>query len=659
MTKKLLKSAALFLTVVLFSQCTSLPKKKEPKKAPPSAVQLFNSVQVDISSNNKSRALKKLDKVIQTYPDTDIADDALIMRGDINYKNKKYEEAYDSYIAVVKSEIYSPKEVDASYWAAKSLNALGRWDEASLLLNQALKNDGIPIELQLSIYELKVDLHRQLGDALESLRYLVKLSETHVDLQKKEQFRVRAAATIENGLEVKQLEYISNDADFGFLRQQALYNLGLYYLEDHNFSSARDYFLELTSSYSAGPLAEKARIHLEQINSRRIVDSQSIGAVLPLSGKNRSIGLRELRGLQLGLGIYGSNKSKYRLAVVDSEGSPDIARRAVERLVVEDHVIAIVGSYSSKTAPAIASAAQEMGVPSIDLSQKVGITSIGESVFRNSISSEMYIKHLVRVGMEEFNLSRFAILYPNDSYGVEYANLFWDEVLRRGGQINAVQTYPPLEKDFKGQIQRLVGTYYLEDRLDEYRLYLKEWEKKQKKLTSRNRPPTDLLPPIVDFEAIFIPDEAAAVGQISQMLIYNDVNGLRLMGTNIWSKQVQEFIKRGESSVENSLFVDSQLPSEKELEQTSFYQEYYKAFSQKPTDFEIQAYDTAKILRRALDQGASSRQGLANDLRETRDFPGVIGAISINARREFTRPIVALTIANGQVQKITSSKRKP
>ena len=656
MIKKNLKAATLILSLVLITHCTSLPRKKEPTKAPPGAVQLFNSVQIDLASNNKARALKKLDKVIQSYPDTDLADDALIMRGDINYKNKKFEAAYDNYIAVVKSEIYSPKEVDASYLAAKSLSALGRWDEASLLLNQALKNESIPLELLLSIFELKVDLHRQLGDAVESLRYLVKLSESHTDAQKKEHYRNRATSAIENGLEIKNLEYISNDSDFGFLRPQALYNLGVYHLEDQNFSTARDFFLEITSAYSSGPLAEKSRAHLEQINARRVVDPKSIGAVLPLSGKNRSIGLRELRGLQLGLGIYGPVKSDYRLAVVDSEGSPDVARRAAERLVVEDHVIAIVGSYASKTAPAIASAAHAIGVPSIDLSQKMGVTNIGDSVFRNSISSEMYIKHLVRVAMEEFNLTRFAILYPNDSYGVEYANLFWDEVLRRGGQVNGVQTYPPAEKDFKGQIQRLVGTYYLEDRLDEYRLYLKEWEKKQKKLTDRNRPPEDLLPPIVDFEAIFIPDEASAVGQISQMLVYNDVSGLRLMGTNIWNKQANEFIKRGEASVENSLFVDSHMPSEKELEQTSFYQDYFRAFGQKPTDFEIQAYDTARILKKALDRGASSRQGLAADLRDTKDFQGVIGPISINARREFTRPIVALTVANGQIQKIGPKK---
>src|SRR6185369_3531304 len=118
------------------------------------------------------------------------------------------------------------------------------------------------------------------------------------------------------------------------------------------------------------------------------------------------------------------------------------------------------GSLLSKTALPLAAKAQELGVPSIGLSQKAGLTEIGDKVFRNALTSEMQVREVVRVAMDELGLKKFAILFPNDPYGVEYANIFWDEVLARGGSVQAAQTYNPKDTDFRGVIQRLVGTYY-------------------------------------------------------------------------------------------------------------------------------------------------------------------------------------------------------
>ncbi len=651
-----IKRIAAFLVLFVIG-CSSVPSKQPAQKAPPAAIKLYNAIQADIAANAKPKALKKIEKLIHDYPQTDVALDARIVRGEIYFKSAKYEPAYDSFISVVKSELSTPREMEALYWAARSLNSLGRWDEASQLLNQGLERTDIQKPVLTSMYDLKVEVHRQLGDKTEMLRYIVKLEELTDDTVKKEQLRSRAFAMVDSSLDIKQLDFIASQPDFRFLRPQALYSLGVYYIEDHDYSRARDYFLNIVDLFPQSLLVEKARSYLDQINARRIVDAKTIGVVVPLTGKYAQVGKKTLMGLQLGLGIYGKQKSDYRLAVIDSEGNPDSARRAVERLVTEDHAIAIVGSASSKTALAIASKADELGVPSIDLSQKTGISEVGESVFRNSVTSEMYVRELVRVAMEDYNINRFAILYPNDPYGVEYANIFWDEVTRRGGQINGAQPYPRNERDFKGQIQRLVGTFYIEDRIEEYKLRLKEWEKKQKRVSQRNLPPEDIIPPLVDFEALFIPDDTLALGQVASMLKYNDVGGIRLLGTNLWNKP-SEFFVRGQTFAESSLFVDAFTPSENEIKKNPFYEEFNKVFGQKPTVFEIQAYDTGRILRHVLDRGADSRTGVIASLREAKDLPGAFGPLAVGKNREISRPVVAFTGNNGQIQPVLPS-RKP
>ena len=156
----------------------------------------------------------------------------------------------------------------------------------------------------------------------------------------------------------------------------------------------------------------------------------------------------------MGLGYLCHIESKIKLAIIDSEGNPDLARRGVEKLVKEDHVIGLVGSLLSKTATAVASKTNELGVPSVGLSQNLHWRKSGHW-FRNSLTSEMQVRELVRAAMEDMGLKKFAILFPNDSYGVEYQSFgmrfwrTWRKSLQR-------RTYSNKETDFRIPVQRLI-----------------------------------------------------------------------------------------------------------------------------------------------------------------------------------------------------------
>ncbi|MCB0415408.1 MAG: penicillin-binding protein activator, partial [Bdellovibrionales bacterium] len=281
------------------------------------------------------------------------------------------------------------------------------------------------------------------------------------------------------------------------------------------------------------------------------------------------------------------------------------------------------------------------------LSQKEGLTKTGQYVFRNALTSDMLVKQLVATAMEKRGYKKFAILYPNDKYGIEYANLFWDEVLRRGGEITGAQPYTSKETDFSGPIRRLVGTFYVEDRISEYRLHLKEWKKKQKRLSERNTPPTDLLPPIVDFDALFIPDGVKALGQIAPTLPYHDISNLPLMGTNLWNNS--QLISRGQSLVEKSIFVDGLVTQNTNFKKTQFFNEYKKTFGLEPGMLEAQAYDIGLMLRQLINSGVNSRVELAQALSHIKTFNGSLGQLAVDESGEFTRPIYSLTVLNGKI----------
>jgi ABC-type branched-subunit amino acid transport system substrate-binding protein len=641
------------LPLLLFVACTTAPVKKPPVVAGQDAHRDMARIQAQLNVGDYNRAVPNLKKLIATYPGTDTAVDATLVLGRIYYNTKNYNAAYQTYISIVNSNIVTPNEGQALLGAARALAKLGKLDESLALTDRGIRSEGGSDKLILDLYRLRISILTDLGDRIDALRAAVFLSNKETDAAARESARNRAVDLIESRLSERELDTVAHDQGFDWARSYAYFRLGAIAYDNHDFSRARDAYQSIIALFPTSELAEQARARVNQIDARRQVDAFTVGAVLPLSGKYASIGARTLRGLELGLGIYGADRSDFRLAVVDEEGTADSARRAVERLVTENHVVAVVGSLLSKTAVAVASKADELGVPSIGLSQKVGLTDVGPSVFRNAMTSQIQVHELVHQAMDVLGLRKFAMLYPNDAYGTEFANLFWDEVLSRGGQINAAQVYDPNETDFSPHVERLVGRFYLEDREEEYRHLLKELAKKQKGISSRKSIPDDLLPPIVQFQALFVPDSAKALGQIAPMLAYQDIKDVRLLGTNLWNTDA--LVARGERHVEKAVFLDGLFSQDEEFRNSRFFKEFKRVFGEEPGLFDVQGYDTGLILRQIIASGERSRVGLIERLGQLRDFPGALGNLNMTPQREIYRPLVPLTVESGKIVRFTTA----
>lgn len=639
----------LFLaTCLALSSCISTPTKKPPTVSSLKQKRLLKRAKIYRSKKQYKKALTQLTPLIKIRPRTDLFGDALILRGTVFFDQKRYKKAFGSFIKVVRAETFSPKEAEAIYLAALSLYRLGQVDESLTVLNDWKRVENVNTSVQEKIHKLYFILFTQTNHRLGALRSLVSLS--RLSVANKNGYRRRVIDFVQAQLNESELQSVADNSDFDIASLYAKFTYGKLLYGRRYFSEAKDLLLSTAEELPGTGVAETSRKLIRQIDARRHVNPMVIGAVLPLSGRHAKIGYRTLRGLELGLGIRGKRPSDFELAIIDSENNPDVARRAVQRLVVEDNVIAIVGSLLSKTSLAVAEESESLGVPNIGLSQKVGLTALGENVFRNSVTSRMHVRHLVKVAMEDLGYTRFAILYPNDAYGMEYANFFWEEVLARGGSIQGAQIYRSDETDFSGAVQRLIGTFYIEDRLDEYTANLGTWKNQQPR-TRRRTPPDDLLPPVIDFQALFIPDGPKAIGQIAPMLAYHDVSGVRLLGTNLWNSGL--FVRRGKQYVEKAVFIDSFLAQDKIFVGSSFYREFESAFGQSPSIFEVQAYDSAMILRQIILSGALSRIEVRTALARLKNAPGVIGPLMMGKNREIHRPLVALTVKDGLITHVT------
>lgn len=643
----LLRLLLLSVLTTILTQCATAPRKTPPISAGPKAQEEIAKAQVEMAAGSDKKAIQRLRTVVTKYPGSDVSDDAAILIGQIHFKNREYLLAYESFMSVVNSDVFSPSEGDALLWAARSLHKLGRLDEALALTQKTLKVPGLSAPMLLENHKLRFHILSELGDRLEALKALLYLAEHDPDEKARNGHQLKALDYVSSRLTEAELAKVADSSEFKLVRAPALLKYAILLFEQRDFSKARGYFIDVTSLVPNTESAERADSYIRQIDARRTVDPKTIGAVLPLTGKHSAVGYKTLRGIQLGLGIYGRESSDFRLAIVDAEDNPDQARKAVERLVTEDSVVAIIGSLLSRTSTAVAAKADELGVPSICLSQKAGITEIGSMVFRNALTSQMQVRHIVNTAMNDLGLRRFGILFPNDAYGVEFANLFWDEVLANGGTITAAQTYTPNSTDFSGPIERMIGTYYPEDRTDEYKHLLKEWQKNRTSITARSAPPEDLLPPVVDFEALFIPDSSKALSQIAPNLAFHDVSNVWFLGTNLWNTET--LAKTNEKYLQRALFVDSNFSGNEDFKKSTFFKEYRAVFGEDPGLFEAQGYDAALAIRQTLASGERTRSGVADRLKGLSQFRGALGVSQMTSRRELTRPTLALAIHEGKI----------
>lgn len=656
-TTRLSLLATALASILLVSACQTTPKRRQPVKAPPSLEQEFKQGRLAMEAGDNKKALARFKKVITTAPESDLADDANMMSAQIYEKQQLWKDALQSYLAVARGEMETPYETEALLRAARIHVRFNQFREALELTRTISRSDSATPIQKYEASELRGEVLLSENRVLEALELYVELYSQATDNSRKEKYRLAAQDLLDTRLNEEQLTEVADRSSYGFLRPTAKYRIGLSLAEQKQLSRARSAFQDVVGLAPGTELAERASALIAQIDARSRVNPRTVGAILPLSGRQQAVGYRALRGLQLGLGIYSPNKksSGFRLAVIDSEGNPDIARRAVERLVVEDNAVAMVGGLLSRTAGSETSKAQEFGMPTVVLGQKAGLTETGEFIFRNALTSQMQAEHLAFVAIERLGLKRFAILFPNDPYGTEFANFFWDAVRLRGGSVNAAQPYDPKETDFRGHVQRMVGNYYVEDRSEEYRIRYRQYLEKNPRRSVRQgqATPEEILPPIVDFDALFIPDSARAAGQIAPMLAYNDVDNVRLLGTNLWNNA--SFVSRGQKFVENAIIVDGLYTGDRSFAASDFVKAYKEVYGEEPGMIEAQAYDTGLLLRQLIAGGATTRTELQEKLTSVKGFPGAFGALDMSPTRELKRPISVMTVKEGKLIPLESA----
>jgi ABC-type branched-subunit amino acid transport system substrate-binding protein len=297
------------------------------------------------------------------------------------------------------------------------------------------------------------------------------------------------------------------------------------------------------------------------------------------------------------------------------------------------------------TSESAAMKAQTLHVPIMTLTQKSDITSLGDWVFRNFLTPSLQVKAIASYAVDELGIDRFAILYPEERYGISFMNKFWDEIVARGAHVVAVESYSPDQTDFADAVKKLVGLYY--PRPDEPKTK-KSYKPKSRRGTLEDEEGPE---PIVDFGAVFIPDTYEKVGMIAPQLPYYDVDNVVLLGTNLWHSD--KLIQIARKYVQGAIVPDSFFLNSPSQKVQSFVREFERVFGDSPSFVEAQAYDAALMLFHLVNQPeVRSRLTLRMALSAARNFPGVTGLSSFDETGDVNKQIYLLKIRGDQFVQI-------
>ncbi|MCH2170649.1 ABC transporter substrate-binding protein [Myxococcota bacterium] len=420
--------------------------------------------------------------------------------------------------------------------------------------------------------------------------------------------------------------------------------------------------------------------------------SGTLGVVLPLTGPYASFGQKSLQGVQLAarlfdeVGELGSDerfriepqfegeedlpsvelgpdgmlerpgkrteaepavREGIRLLIRDSQGRPELAAAAVQELAAHEDVSAIVGPLVRSACEAAAAEAESLGIPLVTLSSREEVASERIQVFRVRTRPSEEVKALVNHAIEDLGAQTFAILYPDDAYGKGLRDLFWEAVEQRGGVIVGSVEYPPDSVDFAGSIRRLVGFELLtpgdreaidareEALMAARRLPPEEAVEARAEARAMTGPGEEPLPPIVDFDALFIPESHDKVVLIAPQLAFHEAAGMRLLGPSGWHHP--DLLKDGPEYIRGARIAAQFFAASPHGVVEDFSRRYQGTFHEVPDAFAAHAFDATNLVLVQLADGRSSRPDVRGGLLGTALYPGVSGVLSIgsdgNARR--------------------------
>lgn len=345
-----------------------------------------------------------------------------------------------------------------------------------------------------------------------------------------------------------------------------------------------------------------------------------IGVFEPLTGDNKEGGISELEGIKLANELYPViNGTKIELFVEDNKSDRYETVQVVSKLIDENKVISMIGSWGSALSLAAGPIISEEGIPTVGASCTNPRITIGNSYYsRVSYIDTFQGTALANFAYKELKAKTVAILMESDN---EYSIDLGEYYMNAFAELNNYSQSILLEGYYKsGQKQH-----------DENLLKIKT----------------------INPDVIFIPGNYKDVAEIAKQAKLLGIEST-IIGTD--TLDTQEFIEAPDHSSDGvyySTFYSHEIIENEEGKK--FLSAYKKKYGKDPNSFSALGYDAYLLIYDALKRVDKYEPNEINDaIHLAKNVEGAAGLITMDQNGDTKRSVVIMKIISGEKRYVTS-----
>ena len=353
-------------------------------------------------------------------------------------------------------------------------------------------------------------------------------------------------------------------------------------------------------------------------------DTVRIGVFLPLTGQNAFGGQLELDGVKMAHQEMGQILGKkVDLIVLDNKGDTTECANAMQRLVEQEKVNAVIGTYGSSCAMAGGEINEKAGIPAMGTSCTNPLVTQGKKYyFRACFIDPFQGAGAAAFALKDLKAKNAALLIDvAQDYSVGLATFFEKAFTKGGGKIVSKLNYNSGDQDFTAQLTEIIS-----------------------------KKPDVLFIPSYFAEGAIIMKQAKELG-----------GKFKIMGGDAMDNP--DIVKIGGAAVEGFAYTTFPYdPTMKDMNPVAkkFTANWKKAFPKKdPNVNSALGYDSYMLIMDAIKRaGKAEPEAITKALASTKGFLGVTGATTINATHDAEKPVGIMQIQNGKRVFLTTVEPK-
>lgn len=353
--------------------------------------------------------------------------------------------------------------------------------------------------------------------------------------------------------------------------------------------------------------------------SEKKADTIKVGANLEMTGGSASYGISSKNAIELAFKEInekgGINGKQLELVVADNKSEAAEATNAMQKLVSQDNVVAVIGpnlSSSVIAASAINNSAKVLDIapmatnPYVTVDQASGKTK--DFNYRTCFIDPFQGTVMAKFATAELGVGNAAVLIDNSSdYAKGLAQFFKENFVKEGGAVTAEESYLQKDTDFKATLTKIKATN-------------------------------------PDF--LYVPGYYQEVGLIVKQARELGMN-MPIAGGDGWDSAKMPEIA-GAAALNNTYFSSLYSPEDSSDINKNFVAAYEKAYGQKPDVFAALSYDSALLVAEAIKNAGSTEPAkISEAMAKINGFSGVSGSVTFDDKHNPVKSAVILEYKDG------------